>query len=166
MSRALLNTTGSKPTLSWSIPVTRPPFEGTVPDDGNVGLFIKEGWFYLLGVKPNKSGTVKLTVSTSGAYSNGYGQTGTRLRFISPSFGMNFIYKPTLDGKPALGAGGQPIDASTPWRPDDPQVYLNPSPFTEWLAIIDDAGDLDGITGISMRLTGVYHRPADADPST
>jgi hypothetical protein len=165
LCRVLLNIDGPKPILTWSIPLLQPPFQGTVPDDTTVGVFIEEAWFYLHGVKPNKSGAVMLMVSTSGAYGNGYGLSASSFRFVSPSFGMDFIYKPTPAGEPALDGGGEPIPPSTPWKPADPQFYLNPSPFTEWLAVVNGAGDLDGITGLSMRLTGVYHHPADADSS-
>jgi len=165
VSRALLNTAGPNPTLIWSIPINRPPFEGTVPNHTNMGVFVVEGWFYLLGAKPNSFGTVMLTVSTSGAYSNGYGKTGTALRFISPSFSMNFIYKPKFDGSPSVRMDGYPIDPISPWQPDNPRFYLNPSPFTEWLIVVNDAGSLDGLTAITMRLRGIYHQPVGASRS-
>jgi len=151
-------------TLSWSVPIEAPCFRGTVPDDGNIAFFIEEGWFYLEGAKANKKGSVWLKIGTSGQFSNGYGRFGADRRFVSAppeTQQMDFIYAQPAGGAPSdPSAGG----AGTPWKPAAAvkAFYMTPSPFTQWTARVMDAGALDGVTAIRVRLKGYYHRAKPA----
>lgn len=140
-------------TLSWSVPMEWPFFRGAVPEDGNMAYFIEEGWFHLVGAKPNASGNVVLKIGTSGQFSNGYGKFGAERSFVSaPSKTqeMDFIYAPNGNNAP---------DIRTPWRPaaDVKYHYMRPSPFTQWTARIMDAGSLANVSSIKVRLKGFYH---------
>jgi len=140
-------------TLSWSVPIDWPFFRGAVPEDGNMAFFIEEGWFHLVGAKPNSRGNIVLKIGTSGQLSNGFGKFGAEQDFVaapSKTQEMDFIYTPKGNDAPEI---------RTPWRPaaDVKSHYMRPSPFTQWTARIMDADSLTNISAIKVRLKGFYH---------
>lgn len=131
---------GQKPRLSWSTPLNAPPFDTWLSEGQRSAYFVKEAWFYLKGAQPNAKGVISLRVATTGRYENGYGGSPSA-RFTSQGMGLNFGYE--ADEKPF-----------TRWRPVglSKDNYMMPSPFTNWLATIEQVGDLSGLTAIRMKL--------------
>ncbi|AHJ97198.1 hypothetical protein Hsw_1603 [Hymenobacter swuensis DY53] len=131
---------GQKPRLSWSTPLNAPPFDTWLSEGQRSAYFITEAWFYLKGAQPSSKGVISLRVATTGRYENGYGGSPSA-HFISQGMGLNFGYE----------ANEKPF---TRWRPIgvSKDNYMMPSPFTNWLATIEQAGDLSGLTAIRMKL--------------
>ncbi len=154
---ATLTSIDGKRLLTWSMPISGSPFDGKLPPNDRLAVFIDEGWFYLAGAKPNASGTVIVKVTTSGEYANGYGKdAGTARRaFASAPLEMDFIYSVGNDG-----AANEP--PNTPWKPANEikASYMAPSPFTQFTLSVEDAGSLDELTAIHLRFRGVYHKVA------
>jgi hypothetical protein len=153
---ATLTTINGKQLLTWSMPISGSPFDGKLPPNDRLAVFIEEGWFYLAGAKPNASGTVILKVTTSGEYENGYGKNpgDARRSFASAPLEMDFIYSV------ADGAVKEP--PNTPWKPANEikASYMAPSPFTQFTLTVEDAGSLDELSAIHLRFRGVYHKVA------
>ncbi len=161
------NLAGSPSTaaLSWSVPVENPFFQGTVPGDGNLAMYIEEAWFYLIGGQPNNQGRVLLKVGTSGQYINGYGRFGAWEPFAaapSEQQELDFIYAQEPDGTPIDPSAGR---GGTPWKPAAgvKAFYMSPSPFTQWTAKVVDAGSLENVVALRVRFKGYYHKARNAE---
>jgi hypothetical protein len=148
----LTQPTSGKPVLSWSMPLQEPPFQQWLGSSKKAVYFVEEAWFELEGAKPNPTGIIRLEVATSGTYENGYGGAPTTeapagTRFISQGLALDYGY--------ALGKSGEPF---VRWQPIElsHDNYMRPSPFTTWLATIEQAGDLSQLHTLRIKLALRY----------
>lgn len=132
---------GAKPTLTWSMPIARPPFEQWLSSTRSA-YFVQEARFYLDGAEPDDKGMIGLNVATTGQYHNGYGGPPP-VAFVSQGFALDFIYEPANGDAP-----------SSTWKPvgRGKDNYMSPTPFTGWVATIDRAGSLAALKKLRVKL--------------
>jgi hypothetical protein len=149
----LVQRPGAKPLLSWSISLQEPPFRQWLGSSHKAVYFVQEAWFELNGALPNADGFIRLEVATSGTYENGYGGaapvagTPAAARFVSQGLALDYGYRAGKVGEPFVR--WQPIGLSK-------DNYMRPSPFTTWLATIEQAGDLSQFHTLRIKLALRY----------
>jgi hypothetical protein len=129
--------------ISLTFDLSDPRLVGRLPKRGDVAIWVKEASFFVDGVKPNAQGNVIMNVATSGSYQNGFGAAQS-FTFVTKGFESYFGYAAT-DRKPTME-----------WRVDT-NVYMTPTPFTQWTMTFDpDGGDPSGITSLRMDMVVAF----------
>lgn len=146
---------GSDQTARWFIGIDDTTLSDQLTD--HKALYLEKAAFDLTGAKANANGEVELTIETSGSYY--LSLDGKTYHFITKAVSLDFIYKPSPNGNVVV----------TPWAVSDEvsQVYLRPSPYTEWTLAAKDGTDLSQVTEINIQFSGHYLREmVDAAPTT
>jgi hypothetical protein len=127
----------------FTVPIGTDQLEGVLPDNGNVAIWISQASFFFDGITPNSKGNVIATVSTSGTYQNGFGQSAS----------YTFVTK-GLSGAYAYTAAGNSV--YSPWAINT-AVYMTPTPYTQWnITLAPDSGDPSTATRLHVLLKIAY----------
>jgi hypothetical protein len=137
--------TGESPaTISFGFPIGSSQLKGVLPNGGNVAIWIKKAEVFIEGVKPNAKKKVLLTLSTSGAYLNGFGP-GDAYSFVNAGVSGSYAYD--------TGDNNKVYD---PWTIPT-LVYSTPTPYTQWEIVMDkDGGDPSAATSVTLSLVVAY----------
>jgi len=107
---------------------------------GKVAIWIKEAGVVINGATPNAKKNIILTLSTSGAYVNGFGPQKA-YGFVNGGVSGEYAYNADT-GKGYI-----------PWKLP-PLVYSKPTPYTTWKIEMDaSGGDITSATSVSLNLT-------------
>jgi hypothetical protein len=126
--------------LSFGFPMSSSSeLETIIGHGGKLAIWIKEVEAVIEGAVPNKSDNIIFTLSTSGAYVNGFG----------PEKSYGFV-NAGINGQYAYNA--KTNQGYIPWKVPE-LVYSKPTPYTTWEIVMDEnGGDIENATSVSLNL--------------
>lgn len=128
--------------VTVSIPRATKQLVGVLPNGGNVPIWIKEAKFFIEGAVPNSKGNIMFNASTSGSYENGF-PTEDVFNFETDGMESSFGYK-------------NDDNVYISWD-INPEVYMTPSPFTQWTLDFDkDGGSAENATSLRVEFNVTF----------
>lgn len=142
---ALYREEGGRQILDVAIGMDTHQLEGVLPRNGNVAIWVTGLECFVDGMIFNDKGRALFTVSTSGAYANGFRPDKT-YNFISRPISGSYGYEPS--GKVVI-----------PWKIHT-DAYMMPTLFTQWFIEAEEhGGDLSKAARLTMKFTVVFRKP-------